>query len=36
MVKTHCFDALDRELFNELDTAPVFSALQRGLDSRFR
>ncbi|MFH0132855.1 alpha/beta hydrolase [Variovorax sp. VaC1] len=35
MVEAHCFPSLYHELFNELEAAPVFAALQRWLDRRF-
>ena len=35
MVTTRCFDALYHEIFNEVDTAPVFDCLKAWLDARF-
>jgi len=35
MVEAHGFDTLYHEIFNELDSEPVFAALQRWLDARF-
>ncbi|SDJ01775.1 Lysophospholipase, alpha-beta hydrolase superfamily [Variovorax sp. OV700] len=35
MVEARCFESLYHEIFNELDTGPVFAALQRWLDKRF-
>ncbi len=35
LVQAQCFDALRHEIFNELDAAPVFSALRSWLDQRF-
>jgi alpha-beta hydrolase superfamily lysophospholipase len=34
-VEAHGFDTLYHEIFNELDAEPVFTALQRWLDTRF-
>ena len=34
-VTARCFDDLYHELFNEVDTAPVFDMLQAWLDARF-
>jgi alpha-beta hydrolase superfamily lysophospholipase len=35
LLTTVCFDALYHEIFNELDTRPVFDALRQWLDARF-
>lgn len=35
VVTARCFDGLYHELFNELDTAPVFATLKAWLDARF-
>ena len=35
VVETHCFDDLYHEIFNELDSSPVFETLKRWLDERF-
>lgn len=35
VVTTHCFEGLYHEIFNELDTTPVFAALSKWLDQRF-
>ncbi|MDB5846649.1 MAG: alpha/beta hydrolase [Rhodoferax sp.] len=35
VVRTHCFDDLYHDLFNELDNEPVFEALRDWLDQRF-
>ena len=35
VLKVHCFETLNHEIFNELDTAPVFAALKQWLDARF-
>ena len=35
VVTSQCFDGLYHEIFNELDAAPVFAALQKWLDQRF-
>ena len=35
LVTVKCFDDLYHELFNELDTAPVFACLKAWLDARF-
>lgn len=35
VVTARCFDGLYHELFNELDAAPVFTALKAWLDARF-
>ena len=35
VLKAHCFETLYHEIFNELDTAPVFAALKQWLDARF-
>lgn len=35
MVEAHGFDTLYHEIFNELDSEPVFAALQRWLDAHF-
>jgi alpha-beta hydrolase superfamily lysophospholipase len=35
MVEAECFETLYHEIFNELNAAPVFAALQRWLDKRF-
>jgi alpha-beta hydrolase superfamily lysophospholipase len=32
LVEAHCFEALYHEIFNEVDAAPMFSALQRWLE----
>lgn len=34
-VSTQCFESLYHEIFNELDAAPVFAALQHWLDAHF-
>lgn len=35
LVQAHCFDGLYHEIFNELDSAPVFRQLQQWLDASF-
>ena len=35
VVTSHCFETLHHELFNELESAPVFAALKQWLDARF-
>lgn len=35
VVQSQCFEALYHEIFNELDAAPVYAALQQWLDQRF-
>ena len=35
VVTSHCFKTLYHEVFNELDAAPVFTALKHWLDARF-
>jgi alpha-beta hydrolase superfamily lysophospholipase len=35
VVTAQCFDTLYHEIFNELQSAPVFEALKRWLDARF-
>jgi alpha-beta hydrolase superfamily lysophospholipase len=35
LVQTRCFDDLYHEIFNELDAAPVFEALQAWMDRRY-
>ena len=34
-VRAQCFESLYHEIFNELDAAPVFAALQNWLDANF-
>jgi alpha-beta hydrolase superfamily lysophospholipase len=35
VVTTHCFEGLFHEIFNELESEPVFEALRQWLDARF-
>jgi alpha-beta hydrolase superfamily lysophospholipase len=35
VVQSHCFEMLYHEIFNELDSEPVFEMLRRWLDERF-
>ncbi len=35
IITTHCFDAMYHEIFNEPDSADVFSAMKAWLDARF-
>lgn len=35
VVQSHCFESLFHEIFNELDSEPVFEMLRRWLDERF-
>ena len=35
VVTAHCFEPLFHEIFNELDSAPVFERLRQWLDERF-
>jgi alpha-beta hydrolase superfamily lysophospholipase len=35
VVTAHCFEALFHEIFNELDSEPVFEMLRQWLDERF-
>lgn len=35
VVTSHCFEPLFHELFNELESGPVFAALRQWLDARF-
>jgi alpha-beta hydrolase superfamily lysophospholipase len=35
VLSAHCFEAMYHEIFNELDTAPVFAELKKWLDARF-
>lgn len=36
VVRAHCFENLFHELFNELDSEPVFDVLEQWLDERFQ
>ena len=35
IITAHCFDAMYHEIFNEPDSADVFSAMKAWLDARF-
>ena len=35
LVRSHCFESLYHEIFNELDAKPVFAELMQWLDARF-